>query len=436
MRVAITAGSYPPDIKGGGEISTELLARILTRAGCRVSVLAASNAEYHESIDGIEVRRIPSPNVYWDLDASRGRVRVNRFKKFVWHLKENVNPLSRQRVAEFLALCKPDVLVTSTIENFGGEPWAAAHQAHIPSVHLLRSYWPFCVKGSAAKNGRNCDGKCLGCALFTCGRRKDSQLVPGLVGISDYILQRHLQQGFFSHAETIMIPEPIEEHLVVTRSRRSHARRFGYLGIISPDKGLDTLVSAWKKANLPEASLYIAGRGNEDYINRLKNEFGPGVLFKGWVASTSYLDDIDFLIAPSIWNEPFGRIVIEAFSRAVPVIGSNIAGIGQNVHDSSNGFLFPPGDSEALAATIRKCAALSDRHYATLSAQALKDVNAYASVSIAQAHIDFYERVIRASLAKRSPSRCFRSPANGNPDFPKNKRPYADEISDPALPVH
>jgi glycosyltransferase involved in cell wall biosynthesis len=435
MNVAIIAGSYPPDVKGGGEISTELLARILTRAGCRVSVLAASNAERQESFDGIDIHRIPSPNLYWDLDAKRGLVKLHPFKKFLWHLKENVNPLSRQRVSQFLATCRPDVLVTSTIENFGGEPWAAAYQAGIPSIHLLRSYWPFCVKGSAAKNGQNCDGKCLDCALFTCGRRRDSQLVPGLIGISNYILRRHLQQGFFSNADATVIPEPMEERLFASQSRRAHSSKFGYLGIISRDKGLDTLAAAWKKANLPDASLSIAGKGNEAYINHLKTESGPRVIFKGWVDSSSYLDDLDFLLVPSIWNEPFGRIVIEAFSRAVPVIGSNIAGIGENLRDRSNGFAFPPGDSDALAATLRECSALPHLRYATLSAQALKDVNAYASIPMANAHINFYERVIRASRPSRKAPVGFPGPVVGNSQFPRTKK-HTHGISSPALPAH
>jgi glycosyltransferase involved in cell wall biosynthesis len=397
MRIGIVASAYPPDVKGGGEISTELLARILARAGCHVSVLAGSNAERRESTDGVEIHRIPSPNIYWDLDAKRGIVKLDPFKKLIWHLKENTNALARERVSEFITDYKPEVLITSTIENFGGEAWAAAHERGVPSVHLLRSYWPFCLKGSAVKNGKNCDGRCLDCALFTWGRRKASQVVPGLIGISKYILKRHLEQGLFSRADTVVIPEPMEEEYFAANSRSGHAKRFGYLGVISPDKGLETLVAAWAEANRPDARLFIAGKGNEDYINTLKQEFGPRVVFKGWVESTKYLDEIDFLIVPSIWNEPFGRIVIEAFSRGVPVIGSNIAGIGENAHDGSNGYAFPPGDSDALAAVIQKCADLSNAQYAGLSSQALRDVTAYASVPIARAHINFYEEVIRKS---------------------------------------
>jgi glycosyltransferase involved in cell wall biosynthesis len=400
MKIGIVAGSYPPDVKGGGEISTELLARILTRAGCEVFVLAGSNADLRESQDNIRIHRIPSPNIYWDLDAKRGTVKIDPLKKLVWHLKENINPRARKSVTEFIDDYKPDVLVTSTIENFGGEAWAAAHQAGVPSVHLLRSYWPFCVKGSAVKNGRNCDGRCLDCAVFTWGRRKDSQLVPGVIGISDYILKRHLQQGLFSHADTVIIPEPMEEEFFISAPRSGHQKRFAYLGVISPDKGLETLLAAWNKASLPNASLSIAGKGNEAYVDNLKKSFGSDVSFKGWVESTRYLDEIDFLIVPSVWNEPFGRIVIEAFARAVPVIGSNIAGIGENVRDAVSGYVFPPGDSDHLAATLKKSAQLSPQQYAALSERALTGVTAYASIPIARAHINFYEKIIRKPAAE------------------------------------
>ena len=44
MNVALLAGDYPPDIKGGGEISTQILAEILAQAGCDVSVLTCGLA--------------------------------------------------------------------------------------------------------------------------------------------------------------------------------------------------------------------------------------------------------------------------------------------------------------------------------------------------------------------------------------------------------
>src|ERR1700746_696161 len=107
MRIGIVASASPPGVKRESEMSTELLARILARAGCHVSVLAGSNAERRESTDGVEIHRIPPPNIYWDLDAKRGLVQLDPFKKLIWHLKENTNALGRERVSEFITDYNP-----------------------------------------------------------------------------------------------------------------------------------------------------------------------------------------------------------------------------------------------------------------------------------------------------------------------------------------
>jgi glycosyltransferase involved in cell wall biosynthesis len=71
--------------------------------------------------------------------------------------------------------------------------------------------------------------------------------------------------------------------------------------------------------------------------------------FEGWVAPTNFFDQIDILVVPSIWREPFGRVCIEAFAASVPVLASDIGGLATIVKDGRNGFLFSPGDTDRLA---------------------------------------------------------------------------------------
>jgi glycosyltransferase involved in cell wall biosynthesis len=71
--------------------------------------------------------------------------------------------------------------------------------------------------------------------------------------------------------------------------------------------------------------------------------------FEGWVAPTNIFDQIDILVVPSIWREPFGRVCIEGFAAGVPVLASNIGGLATIVKDNRNGFLFSLGDTDHLA---------------------------------------------------------------------------------------
>jgi glycosyltransferase involved in cell wall biosynthesis len=399
MKLVILAGCYPPDIKGGGEISTQVLAEALNKAGCSVDVLTCGNEESEWTQNGVRIKRIHSPNLYWDYNSN-----PSSLQKLGWHAKENFNPTAKLRIRETLNEIQPELLITSTIENFGGEGWVAAHEAGIPSIHIMRSYYPFCFRGNAVHRQQNCSGQCVHCNLLSVGRRHASQFATGVIGVSQYILDRHLQSGFFTHAAATVIGEPISQDLFRRKMPTSPPERFGYLGVLSADKGLESLAIAWKNSRLTGYQLFIAGEGKRDYVAKLQSMFPIDVVFKGWVDSSKYLTEVDYLIVPSIWNEPFGRVVIEAFAKGVPVLGSRIAGIAETIRDHRNGFTFEPNNSEDIARLLRHCAQMPLDLYRALSRDAYEDAQQYKSSSIVRKHIEFYQHVIGQAKIRPLPT--------------------------------
>ncbi|HCD4422509.1 TPA: glycosyltransferase, partial [Klebsiella pneumoniae] len=63
------------------------------------------------------------------------------------------------------------------------------------------------------------------------------------------------------------------------------------------------------------------------------------IKFYGNVKPTLFLDDMDMLIVPSKWNEPFGRVIVESLGRGVPVAGKKVGGIPELLNDNKD-FLF------------------------------------------------------------------------------------------------
>ncbi len=69
------------------------------------------------------------------------------------------------------------------------------------------------------------------------------------------------------------------------------------------------------------------------------------------------------MIVPSVWDEPLGLVMIEGALARVPLVASDVGGIGEAMHDEEHALLFPRGDAEAAArALLRVTAGRPSRH--------------------------------------------------------------------------
>ena len=99
----------------------------------------------------------------------------------------------------------------------------------------------------------------------------------------------------------------------------------------------------------------------------------------------------DVFVLPS-QHEPFGIVVLEAWSAGIPVIGSDVGGLGLLIKDGVNGLQFAQGDDEALLAAydrLIKTDGLKD----ALVRRAAADVEGYSWDSVAQSLLGIYNKV-------------------------------------------
>lgn len=130
-----------------------------------------------------------------------------------------------------------------------------------------------------------------------------------------------------------------------------------FLGRIIRHKGLEVLIRALSRCRT-RPRLLIAGDGPDaPRVRALCAELGVAdrVQFLGWVgvAECSRLyEKASIVLVPSLWDEPFGIVGIEAMAQGRPVIGSNVGGIPEWLQHGRNGFLVQPGDVTGLSARI------------------------------------------------------------------------------------
>lgn len=132
-----------------------------------------------------------------------------------------------------------------------------------------------------------------------------------------------------------------------------------FVGRLVSWKGADTLVSAFYNLTKTElnAMLYIVGSGPQEASLRrrvIEHGLGDRVSFLGYQANPeAYMRMSDLVVVPSI-NEPFGRVVLEAFHAYTPVVASNSGGIPELIEHGNNGLLFEPHNHEDLARQMHR----------------------------------------------------------------------------------
>jgi len=129
-----------------------------------------------------------------------------------------------------------------------------------------------------------------------------------------------------------------------------------FIGRLDPEKGVKTLLGAWKELNIP---LKIRGSGRLDEMARtfIKQHQMESVEFIDPLEKHQLSDLIAharFLVAPSEgYYETFGMVIVEAYSRRIPVIASNIGVTPELVSDQKTGLLFEAGNAVDLANKAR-----------------------------------------------------------------------------------
>lgn len=160
-----------------------------------------------------------------------------------------------------------------------------------------------------------------------------------------------------------------DETVQQTRDRLGVAQDalvFAIVALHEPRKGHRILIEALallKQATSPSRwpLLLVEGTGPEEgALREMTAALGlqDQILFTGQERNVfNLMQCADALVVPSVANEDFPNVVLEAMSLGKPVIASILAGIPEQVEDGVTGWLVPPGRPDALAEALSKMTA-------------------------------------------------------------------------------
>ncbi|MBZ9572939.1 glycosyltransferase family 4 protein [Patescibacteria group bacterium] len=132
-----------------------------------------------------------------------------------------------------------------------------------------------------------------------------------------------------------------------------------FSGKLTPQKGVHYLIKAAKDIR---GHVYIIGDGPEKKnLEDLKYKLAlNNVHFLGYMGDDrkqeleEFYYRADVFIAPSVWDEPLGLVILEAMASKTPVIATRKGGIPLAVKDGINGFLIRPRSSQQIVEACNK----------------------------------------------------------------------------------
>ena len=138
-----------------------------------------------------------------------------------------------------------------------------------------------------------------------------------------------------------------------------------FLGRVTPYKGVAVAIEALallRSGHGLTARLVVVGPEDADHgaeMRRLAARLGvaEAVTWRGPATpeqAAAELARAHALIVPSIWQEPFPLVTIEGAFARVPLVASDVGGIGEGMHDEEHALLFPAGDAAAAAAALAR----------------------------------------------------------------------------------
>jgi glycosyltransferase involved in cell wall biosynthesis len=291
----------------------------------------------------------PIRNVFWPFDGRR-RGFAHRA---LWHAVDTFTLASRKIVDEIFDELHPDVVICHNLRGWGYAPWVVAAERGVPLVHVVHDYSLLC-NSTTLWNGGVCDGVCRPCLPRADATRRRW---PGgqIVSVSRAVAAEHAIRGLDAFNDAVVI-HPVEAAAPVASRRKDRAlgvpSTVGYLGRLTDAKGVDVLLAAIEGA---DKRLIVAGEGESSYVDGLKGHEAGDVEWRGHIDLAAFFDEIDVLVVPSVWLEPFGLVVVEAARAGVPVLVANRPGLVEAARASgARHATFGSNDVEALRDALNR----------------------------------------------------------------------------------
>jgi len=311
-------------------------------------------------------------SVYWRSSAELSHLRLGRLRAFVAGI---FAPGSRTAIRGFLEqnapaivhfhnlfpLISPSVLPELRKQGIPGVMTVHNYRLVCPNgLHMSKKTLTVCEKCCGGKEYwcilRNCEAsmpKSIGYALRNWVARSLRLFldnVAAYVCLTQFQRQRLICEGF--PADRVTVVPNMAEDSYPALDLDDAGTYVGYVGRISPEKGVDKLLAAAKELQ----SIPFQAAGSYDSTPHLPSCAPKNFRFLGFLdrkVVPQFILGSRFMVLCSTWFEGFPMAVVEAMIMGKAVVASKIGGMPELVDDHVTGLLFEPGNAGDLTEKIR-----------------------------------------------------------------------------------
>jgi glycosyltransferase involved in cell wall biosynthesis len=365
MRILALSNFYPPNHLGGEELSAKAIVDRLREKGHVVDVLTSNY--------GVAPK---DSYIYCEFELEMqfqpmvGAIRF--FLKRQAIIQRNCEVLKK-----YIKNLQPDLVLVFSMWNIPRQvPALAEALLGDRVVYRLGSYWPLLPNQHIEYWNAPARSRASGilksplrkAALWILERNQDPQLLlKHTICISAEVQQEYARNGV-SLPDDCIIHNGIDvsqfiKHGPAGGYNTKKPTKLLYVGRISPEKGVDTAIEAMAllKDQYPNLTLSLLGSTNNNseleklhaLVDRLL--LSEQVYFLGPVPYSEVpriMGQHHILVVPSIWPEPFGRVVLEGMAAGMVVIGTGQGGMRVALKDQVTGLTFSPRDAKKLSEQI------------------------------------------------------------------------------------
>ena len=234
--------------------------------------------------------------------------------------------------------------------------------------NCMGRYW---LKGGCAHFQKDCHENHFSEPLAAFGAKRDevrqAQRSRVVLTNSDFMRRELLGVGFgeqqtrtlyiFTQSNTEAQPRgPLSEETEAFLAQSEAPLIFVPARLVL-EKGLSEFIKAMGQCE-HDCRAVIAGTGNA--LEQFKHDawecgIHERIHFAGWSNSTQ-IEELyhraDVVAHPSVWDEPFGLVGIEAMAHKKPLIAFSVGGVPEWLEDGVNGLISPRSDFKAMGAKL------------------------------------------------------------------------------------